>query len=85
MQPQTDAAGNVTYVRATGIVQINGLYYYFGNDGVMRTGLTEIDGKLYYLCEVGANVGSVYTGYITLSGTTYYCDPANGGVATKVS
>ena len=85
MVPVTDAAGNITYEKATGVVQIDGFYYYFGNDGVMRTGLVEINGKLYYLSEVGDRIGSVYVGYITLGGVTYYCDPANGGAATRIN
>ena len=85
MVPVTDASGNVTYEKATGVVQIDGLYYFFGDDGAMRTGLVQIDGKLYYLAEVGEKVGSVYVGYITLDGVTYYCDPASGGVATRIN
>ena len=84
MVPVTDASGNITYEKATGVVQIDGFYYYFGDDGVMRTGLTEIDGKLYYLAEVGDMIGSVYVGYITIAGATYFCDPAQGGVATRI-
>ncbi|MBR3288594.1 MAG: hypothetical protein IKI71_02370 [Lachnospiraceae bacterium] len=85
MVPVTDAAGNVKYERATGIVQIDGLYYFFGDDGVMRIGLTQINGKTYYLAEDGLNKGSVYVGYITVGGVTYFCDPADGGAATRVS
>lgn len=85
MVPVTDAAGNMRYDRATGVVQIDGLYYFFGDDGVMRTGLTQINGKTYYLVEDGFNVGSVYVGYITVGGATYFCDPANGGEATRIS
>ena len=85
MVPVTDAAGKVSYQRATGVVQIDGLYYFFGDDGIMRTGLTQINGQTYYLTEEGYNVGSVYVGYITVGGATYFCDPANGGAATRVS
>lgn len=42
MVPVVDASGNTTYEKATGVVQIDGFYYYFGDDGVMRTGLVEI-------------------------------------------
>ena len=85
MVPATDAAGNTKYEPVTGIVQIDGLYYYFGDDGIMRTGLTQINGKTYYLAEDGFNKGSVYVGYITVGGVTYFCDPANGGEATRVN
>ena len=84
MVPVTDASGNVTYEKATGVVQIDGFYYYFGDDGAMRTGLTEINGNLYYLVESGDMIGSVFAGVITVAGATYFCDPNNGGVATRV-
>ncbi|MBR0039297.1 MAG: InlB B-repeat-containing protein [Lachnospiraceae bacterium] len=84
MVPVVDSSGNTTFEKATGVVQIDGFYYYFGDDGVMRTGLTEIDGKLYYLVEIGDKIGSVFAGYITVAGATYFCDPAQGGVATRI-
>ena len=79
-----DANGKETFKKATGIVQIDGLYYYFDENGVMAIGLREVDGKLYYFTETGAKVGSVYVGYITVNGTSYYCDPNDGGAATKI-
>ena len=79
-----DATGKVTYRKAIGIVEIGGYYYYFDENGTMAVGLREVDGTLYYFCETGHKVGSVYTGYISVGGASYYCDPANGGAATRV-
>ena len=82
---EVDAAGNATYKKAIGIMLIDGLYYYFDEDGTMAVGLKEVNGTLYYFCETGDKVGSVYTGHITVNGASYYCDPANGGAATRIS
>ncbi len=84
MVPKLDAAGNVTYVKAIGIMEINGLYYCFDTNGVMLVGLHEVNGTLYYFEETGLARGSVHVGYVTVNGVTYYCDPNKGGAATVV-
>lgn len=43
--------------------------YYYGDDGVIRTGVTEIDGSVYCLGEDGALCG---TGFQEIFGETYY-------------
>lgn len=43
--------------------------YYFGDDRVMRTGVTEVDGKLYCFGENGILRG---TGWQEIGGKTYY-------------
>ena len=84
MMKEVDASGKTTFKKATGIMNINGLYYYFDENGVMATGLKEVNGKLYYFIETGEKIGSVYVGNITVDGTSYYCDPNDGGAATKL-
>ena len=85
MEKAVDANGQSTFKKATGIRYINGYYYYFDENGIMAMGLREVDGVLYYFSETGDKVGSVYTGHITVNGESYYCDPANGGAATRIS
>ena len=75
--------GKVTYEDAKGVTVIADNYYYFNDDGTMVTGLAEIDGNTYYFAEFGL-VGSLQTGFVTVNGQMYFCDPANGGVATRV-
>lgn len=75
--------GNKYLAPAVGLRQIDGLYYYFDEGGILKTGLTTINGKLYYLTETGVNIGSIHIGYITVNGINYYCDPAKGGEAIR--
>ena len=78
-----DAAGNVTFSPAQGIMDIDGVKYGFSGYGLLLVGLQEIQGKLYYLEEgTGNERGRVHTGFVVVNGVNYYCDPNNGGVAT---
>ena len=85
METIVDENGQTSFRKATGIRNIGGSYYYFDENGVMAMGLRAVDGILYYFQETGDRVGSVYTGYITINGESYFCDPENGGVATRIS
>ena len=52
----------------TGLVDINGVKYCFGEDGVMLTGWQQIDGKWYYLGDDGA----AKSGSQSIDGKQYY-------------
>ncbi len=49
-----------------------GFWYYTGPDGVMLTGLKEIEGDLYYLLPAGVKAGAVQSGWRLLDGTWYW-------------
>ena len=55
----------------TGFFQIDGVYYYFDESGVMQTGYHKIDGITYYFNEDG----SLYNGFYTVNGNQYYMQP----------
>ena len=85
MVEKKDETGKTILVPAVGVTQIDGLYYVFDDNGDMLTGLQNINGVLYYLTEQGLARGSIYVGYITVAGVVYFCDPLNGGVATRIN
>ncbi len=58
----------------------SGLWYYVDQDGVMLTGLQEIDGELYYLNpEDGATVGAVLAGWHEIDGVWYHFNEKHNG------
>ena len=58
----------------------SGLWYYVDQDGVMLTGLQEIDGELYYLNpEDGATVGAVLVGRHEIDGVWYEFNEKHDG------
>ena len=62
-----DASGEM----AKGWRIVNGAWYYLcKSDGIMQTGMQEIDGKTYYLNSSGA----MHTGWQKIKGTWYYFD-----------
>lgn len=65
---------NMTYPANTWM-EIDGVYYYFDNNGYMKTGWVEGDnGEWYYTSSNGA----LSTGYQTIDGQLYYFDTATG-------
>ena len=70
--------------KLTGVQQVNGFYYDFGESGInigqtKYTGLFEIDGKNYY-----AKNGVITSGWITISGDSYCFDENGAGYDGKV-
>lgn len=60
---------STTYGAAkTGFVKIQGSWYYFNNDGTMRTGWLIKDGKYYYF---NKSTGKMLTGTHVIDGKTY--------------
>ena len=58
-------------------------WYYFDENGYMRTGWLVLDDKTYYLNPVvGTNSGKLLTGWQYIDGSSYYFsnDPANEGM-----
>ena len=84
MVEKVDPGGNYSYELAKGVCRIYGLYYFFDENGIMQTGLKRINGYLYYLEEIGLLRGTIHTGYISVNGDNYYCDPRLGGMAIKI-
>ena len=70
-----DANGQVTYYQSGAYpiqAEDGNIYYYvFDDSGNMKTGLTEYQGKTYYLREDGPLRGAVWTGKITLNNKEY--------------
>lgn len=62
----------------TGFVKISGSWYYFNNDGTMRTGWLVSDGKYYYF---NKSTGKMLTGKQVIGGKTY--DFGKSGAYTK--
>ena len=60
-----------------GLVRINGSYYYFGTDGIMRTGIQSIGGKRYMF----GSDGVMLTGWQSAGGKRYLLD-TNGVMQT---
>ena len=52
----------------TGFVKIQGVWYYFNNDGTMRTGWLINEGKYYYFDK---STGAMFTGKHVIDGKTY--------------
>ena len=59
--------------------KISDNYYYFGDDGLMRTYLQTIDGKWYYF---GKTDGIMKTGWQTIDGKWYYFGKTDGIMRT---
>ena len=60
---------------ATGLRTINGFYYYFGADGLQRTGWQSVSGSTYYFwpkTENGHYKGTAATGWPNIEGKKYY-------------
>ena len=57
------------YQMSTGWQQLEIGRCYFGTDGVLRLGFTQIDGKTYYFAPT---TGGLCTGWQTIDGKTYY-------------
>lgn len=55
--------------------QINGLWYYFNSNGIMQTGVIQVEGKIYLLSESGV----MQTGNAVINGKVYKFD--SNGVA----
>lgn len=58
-------------------------WYYFDENGYMRTGWLTLDDKTYYLNPVvGTNSGKMFTGWQYIDGSSYYfsVEPANEGM-----
>ena len=69
------------YIRSgefvTGMTEIDGVRYFFDDNGIMKTGFQKWDGKKYYF---GKN-GKMVTGWLDLKGDKYYLAP-NGILKT---
>jgi glucan-binding repeat-containing protein len=61
--------------QATGAVEIDGVWYCFGEDGIQETGLVTVGESLYYF---DPDTGERVTGLATLAGKTYYFTPESG-------
>ncbi|MFR4393239.1 MAG: hypothetical protein ACLT29_02570 [Ruminococcus callidus] len=53
----------------TGICAIDGVTYYADANGVMQTGLQEINGSYYYFNE---ETGALQTGWVEIAGARFY-------------
>ncbi|MBR3288976.1 MAG: hypothetical protein IKI71_04365, partial [Lachnospiraceae bacterium] len=61
------------------IPALDGIYYYiFDEEGYMKTGMTEYNGRTYYLQEIGLLQGTVYTGDLVRDGKVYSFSPTTG-------
>ena len=75
---QEDAEGNTICYKADGTqakdewIEFKGDYYHINKEGILETGLYEVDEKLYYADESGRRK----TGWITVDGDKYYFKPA---------
>ena len=72
-------------IKLTGIQQIEGYYYDFGENGInvgktKYSGLLQIDGKSYY-----ASVGTLKSGWQTIGENYYYFNPTSFVMHTGVS
>lgn len=65
---------------AAGWQSVNGLRYYYHEDGTMATGWLELDSGKYYF----RGSGSMVTGWLSLEGQRYYLR-ADGAAATGLS
>ena len=82
-----NADGTTTFAKdgVYAIPAINGIYYYiFDADGYMKTGVTEHNGKTYYLQETGLLQGTVYTGDIILDNKVYSFSSTTGQLINVV-
>ena len=87
MYAEKDSFGNKQYLRNGAFaipVQNNIRYYVFDENGKMKTGLTQFQGKTYYLQETGALKGSVYTGPVIL-GNMYYNFDGTGSLVSSMT
>ena len=64
-----------------GLLEIDGSWFYFGDDGFMKTGFVEIDGKTYYF----DSDGKMVTGFMEIAGSTYYFDKSGVMATGKVT
>lgn len=67
-----------------GVVQHNGYYYYFDDNGNVCTGLYPLNDALYYFSKEMPEKGKLLCGDIVVDGVHYFCDPKNGGKARIV-
>lgn len=58
--------------KATGWLQLNGVWYFLGGDGMMRTGWAWNNGHWYYL----SGSGTMKTGWVKTGGKWYYLAPS---------
>lgn len=66
--------------QATGAVEIDGVWYCFGEDGIQETGLVAIEGTQYYFKEDGS---LLQNGSVVLEGVTYRADKTGALTADK--
>ncbi len=66
-----DAAGK----KVTGIVEIDGLPYYFSADGTLRTGWQTVEGNRYYY---DPDTGALLLGWLEFQGERYYISREKG-------
>ena len=64
-----------------GLLEVDGDWFYFGEDGFMKTGFVEIDGKTYYF----DSKGKMVTGFMEIAGSTYYFDKSGVMATGKVT
>ncbi len=64
---------------STGWKQIDGFWYYFDNNGYMKTGWLQDSGKWYYLDDGGA----MLTGKVSVDGTIYQFSNAGNWIDTS--
>lgn len=67
-----------------GLVQHNGFYYYFDENGNVCTGLYPVNDALYYFSKEMPEKGKLMCGDIVVDGVHYFCDLENGGKARIV-
>ena len=82
-----DSSGNKIYLKdgAFELPSYGGKYYFvFDENGKMKVGLTEYNGNKYYLREVGALKGVVYTGPLIL-GDMYYDFDGTGVMVNEMT
>lgn len=81
-----DASGEIEarLVRAVGLHQIDGGYFYFRPDGTLSTGWTQTEQGVLFCMEQGGEgtVGRALTGLKRIDGRYYYFNKENGVMAT---
>ena len=84
----TDANGNQSYYK-DGAYPIKGAYgqtyyYIFDQEGYMRTGFVEYNGKTYYTAESGIMKGVIMTGNQIINGKKYTFDSSGAMIMPQV-
>ena len=63
---------------------IGGYWYHFDENGIMQTGLINLNGNRYYLSKEknDETIGTMQTGWLQIDGNWYYFDEDSGKMAT---